>query len=227
VLFCHPESDASTAKHKGLGKQFGITGLPGIAFFTADAESIVQIPASAHSVAQFEKYLQRAQQMLVLRAGAAKGEPRAAAQWLIAQLEECQVDLVVGQKRRALLAEEDDAERARLDELLLNLQIGAEILAVHDSPEQRRVLGGRYLDMLGKGMRPSPEVSRGFWFVILEHCEAAGDVKGFAIGLEGLRREVERSAAGAEWGVELVRGYEQKLVKLQAGKQRAVLKTPG
>lgn len=218
MLFCHPESDASTAKHKGLGKQFGITALPGLAFFTADAELIVQIPASPHSVAQFEKYRQRAQQMLLLRTGAAKGEPRAAAQWLIAQLEERQVDLVAGQKRRALLTEEIDTERARLDELLLNLQIGAEILAVHGSPEQRRVLGARYLDMLGKGMRPSPEVTRGFWFVILEHCEAAADVRGFTIGLEGLRREVERSAAGAEWGEKLVRSFEQKLEKLKAGK---------
>lgn len=218
MLFCHPESDASTAKHKGLGKQFGITALPGLAFFTAEAELLVQIPASPHSVAQFEQYRQRAQQMLLLRTGAARGEPRAAARWLIAQLEERQVDLVVGRKRRALLTEETDAERARLDELLLNLQIGAEILAVHDSPEQRRGLGARYLDLLDKGMRPSPEVTRGFWFVILEHCEADGDVRGFSIGLEGLCREVERSAAGAQWGVDLVRGYEQKLERLKAGK---------
>lgn len=216
VLFCHPESDAKAAKHKGLGKQKGVTGLPGIAFFTADGEVVVQIPASPHSVAQFEHYQQRAQQLLQWRAAAAKGEARAAAALLVAQLEERQLDRKAALARRAALHDETEAERARLDELLLDLRIGEELLPVQSDTAARQRLGARFLAMLREGTRPSADVSRGFWFVILEHSEAAGDADGFGLGLDGLRRNVARTSNGAEWGTKLVAGYEAKLARLRA-----------
>lgn len=218
MLFCHPESDAKAAKHKGLGKQKGVVGLPGIVFFDGNGDLVVAVPPSEHSVAQFRDYGKRAQQMLQWRDAAAAGEPRAAAAWLVAQLEERQLARAAALTRRQQLRDETAAERARLDELLLDLRIGEELLAVHGDKEQRRELGARYLAMLATGPRPSPAVSRGFWFVILEHCEAAADVRGFAIGLEGLRRDVERTARGAEWGVKLLAAYEATLAKLQGAK---------
>lgn len=218
MLFCHPESDAKAAKHKGLGKQKGVVGLPGIAFFDGNGDLVVAVPPSEHSVAQFRDYGRRAQQMLQWRDAAAAGEPRAAAAWLVAQLEERQLARDAALARRRLLHDETPAERARLDELLLDLRIGEELRVVHNDRQRRRELGKQYLAMLATGPRPSPAVSRGFWFVILEHCEAATDVRGFEIGLEGLRREVERSARGAEWGVKLLAGYEATLAKLRGAK---------
>lgn len=218
MLFCHPESEAKAAKHKGLGKQKGVTGLPGIAFCTGDGEVVVQVPPSVHTVAQFEHYAARARQLLRWRAAAAKGDGRAAAALLIARLEERQVDRKTATAARASLHDETDAERARLDELLLDLRIVEELVPVHNDTAARRKLGAKFLAMLASGPRPSADVSRGFWFVILEHCEAEGDRDGFRIGLEGLRGNVARTSAGAEWGTKLISDYEQKLARLRPGK---------
>jgi hypothetical protein len=218
VLYCHPESEAKAAKHKGLGKQKGVVGLPGIAFFDGNGDLVVAVPPSEHSVAQFRDCGKRALQMLQWRDAAVRGEPRAAVAWLVAQLEERQLARAAALARRGQLHDETPAERVRLDELLLDLRIGEELSAVHGDSQRRRDLGKQYLAMLATGPRPSPAVSRGFWFVILEHCEAAGDARGFTTGLEGLRRNVERTARGAEWGVTLLSGYEAKLAKLQAAK---------
>lgn len=216
MLFCHPESDAKAAKHKGLGKQVGLDGLPGIGFLTADGEVVVKIPASQHSVAQFEQYAARAQQLLAWRAAAAKGDARAAAALLIAQLEERQVGRAAAEKRRGALPDESAAEKVRLDELLLDLRIGEELIPVHGDTKARQQLGARFLVMMRDGPQPSPDVSRGFWYVILEHCEASGDVDGFRVGLDGLRQNVARTSNGAAWGTKLLADYEAKLRKLQA-----------
>lgn len=215
MLFCHPESEASTAKHKGLAKTLGVAGLPGIAFLTQDGSVVVQIPASEHSVAQFERYAARARQLLDWRAAADRGDARAAVSLLVAQIEERQLDLAAAEKRRAALAGETDAERARLDELLLDRRIEAEIASVHGDLAARRRLGAKYLAQLRTGPRPSADVTRGFWFVILEHCEASRDADGFALGLDGLRENVRRTANGAEWGRRLVADHEAKLAGLR------------
>ena len=39
--------------------------------------------------------------------------------------------------------------------------------------------------------------------------EAKGDVKGFEIGLAGLRRNIELTSDGAAWGVKMLADYEQ------------------
>ncbi len=215
MLFCHPESDAKGARHKGLGKQLGITGLPGIAFLTADGEVVVQIPASRHSVAQFTQYAARARQLLAWRAAAADGEPRAAAALLIARLEERQVDRQGALTARAQLRDETDAERARLDELLLDRRIESELQAIHDDAAARRQLGARYRAMLRDGPRPSAAVTRGFWFVILEHAEATRDADAFAAGLDGLRANLARTGDGEPWAVKLLAENEQKLAALR------------
>lgn len=218
MLFCHPESEAKAAKHQGLGKQKGLQGLPGIAFFTADGEVVVQVPPAAHSVARFARYAERAQQLLRWRAAAAKGDARAAAALLVAQLEERQLDRAAAEAARGQLADETPSERARLDELLLDLRIGEELLAAGPDAANRRALGKRYLAMLATGPRPSPLVSRGFWFVVLEHAEAVGDAEGFDVGLVGLRGNVERTANGAEWGTRLLAEYEAKRARLRPRK---------
>ena len=218
VLFCHPESEAKAAKHQGLAKRKGVTGLPGIAFLDAAGEVIVQVPPAVHSLARFEHYAQRARQFLQLRAAAAAGDPRAAAALLIAQVEERQLDHAAATRRRGQLAGETAAERARLDELLLDLRLSTAITAAGSDTAARRELGRQYLALLATDSRPSPAVSRGFWFVILEHCEAAGDVEGFAVGLAGLRRNVELTSGGAEWGTRLLAEHEAKLARLRARK---------
>jgi hypothetical protein len=218
VLFCHPESEAKAAKHKGLGKEKGLTGLPAIGFLEPDGAVVVQVPPSEHSVAQFEHYGQRARQLLRWRAAARKGDARAAAALLIAQLEERQLLRPAAEARRALLKDETGDEHKRLDELMLDLRIGEELIPVHDDLAARQKLGTRYLAMLNSGTRPSDSVSRGFWFVILEGSEAAGDAAGFATGLAGLRRNVELTSGGAAWGVKMLAEYEEKLARLKAGK---------
>lgn len=219
--FCHPESEAKAARHRGLGKQKGLVGLPSIAFLTADGEVVVQVPPAVHTVARFERYLARARQLLAWREAAAKGDVRAAASLLIAMLEERQLDRTQALARRAALHDETATERARLDELLLDLRIGEELRAAGQDLEQRRALGKRYLAAWAAGPRPSPDVSRGHWFVILEHAEAAQDVDGYAVGLEGLRGNVARTADGAEWGIKMLAEYERTLARLRAPRREA------
>tara|TARA_R110002072_G_scaffold273219_2_gene433701 strand:- start:15118 stop:15834 length:717 start_codon:yes stop_codon:yes gene_type:complete len=219
VLFCHPESTATQAKDVGLAKRLGVTGLPDIAVFTADGTLIVKVPPSVHSVAQFTRYAARARQLLAWRVAANEGDARAAAALLIAQLEERQLDRSSAESRRKQLKNELEPERKRIDALLLDLRIGEQIRAVHRDLNGRRALGGKFLRMLAADQLPSPAVSRGFWFVIMEHCEAKADVDGFVIGLNGLRRNVALTANGAPWGAKLIADYEQKLARLQTGKK--------
>ena len=176
----------------------------------------MQIPPSEHSVAQFASYERRARQLQDWRAAAGRGDHRAAAELLIAQLEERQLARQIAEKRRTALVDETDRERVRLDALLLDLRIGEELTAVHDDPTARRALGERYLKMLRDGVQPSPRVSRGLWFVILEHCEATANLDGFVLGLDGLRGDVARTANGAAWGTRLIADHEQKLERLRA-----------
>lgn len=215
MLFCHPESEATTAKHRGLGKEKGFTGAPGIAFLDAAGDVIVRIPASAHSVAQFRTYEARARQFLAWRAAVAHGDPRAAAALLIAQLEESQVDRKTAETRRAKLPDETADERTRLDALLLDLRIHDDFGGIQNDLAARRELGRRFLAMLAEGHHPSERVTRGFWMVILEHCEASEDIAGYEIGLAGLRANLERTSGGAAWGVEMVAGYERTLERLR------------
>jgi hypothetical protein len=192
-------------------------GLPSLGFFDGKGNLVVAVPPSEHTVAQFRDYGARAQQMLQWREAAA-GEPRAAAAWLIAQLEESQLTRAAATARRQQLPDETPAERSRLDALLLDLRIGEELSTVHSDPQRRRELGARYRVQMATGPRPSPAVSRGFWFVILEHCEAARDVPGFELGLEGLRRNIERTGQGSAWGSEMLGNYEAKLAKMRQAK---------
>ncbi|MCA8964838.1 MAG: hypothetical protein KDC48_08120 [Planctomycetes bacterium] len=215
MLFCHPESEAKAARHRGLAKEKGVSGLPGIAFFDESGEVILQIPPSEHSLAQFAQYERRARQLLAWREAAQRGDPRAAAELLIAQLEERQLPREAAEKRREALRDESADERARLDALLLDLRIGEQLAAVHNDLEARRRLGEQFLKMLRGGTRPSPRVSRGLWFVIMEHCEATADVNGFVVGLDGLRGDVARTAGGAAWGTRMIADYEQKLARLR------------
>lgn len=218
MLFCHPESEAKAARHRGLGKEKGVVGLPGFAYLTETGEVIVQVPPSEHSIEQLRTYLQRARQLLAWRAAASRGDARAAAALLIAQLEERQLDRTQAAARRAALTGETAEERARLDALLLDLRIQGEISGAGSDLDARRKLGARYLESLRTGPRPSPQVSRGFWFVILEHCEASADAEGYAQGLDGLRQNVALTSGGAEWGKKMIAEYEEKLRRLQGGK---------
>ncbi|MFM1873370.1 MAG: hypothetical protein RL398_2792 [Planctomycetota bacterium] len=193
-----------------------MTGLPGVAFFDRDARLVIQVPASAHSVAQFAEYLGRAKQLLAWREAAAAGDARAAANLLIAQLEERQLTRADAEARRQQLSDPTPAEAQRLDALLLDLRIGEELRAVHNDKPGRRALGERYLAMLKAGTKPSERVSRGLWFVITEYAESVNDPAAFELGLDGLRADVERTGKGTEWGERMLRDYEARLAKVRA-----------
>jgi hypothetical protein len=214
VLFCHVASDVPDRPYPKLRTDKGLMGQPSVAFLDAAGDVVVAVPGP-HSLERFQRYAERARELAELRRKAAAGDARAQAALLIAQLEERQLDTATAEARRKALADETDAERARLDELLFDRRLADRVRTAGTDRDARRRLGREFQALLEAGRRPSPHVTRGFWFVILEHAEASADARVYADALDGLRRNLAATDPGAPWADKLLDGYATTLARLR------------
>ena len=199
----------------GLPRELGLTGAPRIGFFAADGQLLLEVPPAVHTVARFASFAAQTRELLALRAGAAHGDPRAQAGLLIFGIEHRQVTHRAALTERARLQDETPAERQRLDGLLLDMDIGERILAAGQDRAKRRQVGGEFLAMLRAGTRPTADVTRGFWFVILEHAEAQRDAPAYETALAGLRSQLMRTDPDATWARTLLESHTQVLERLR------------
>ncbi len=189
-------------------------GLPSLAFLDADGEVLVQVPAQDRTVESIRRTLARSETWVRLRRAAAEGDAEAAGRFLLMQLEEHRLEFAAATKQRAALDPSlDRALLAALDVRLFDLEISAAVRAVGQA--ERHTLGPRFFAMLRDGPRPSPHVTRGFWFAILEWAERERDPKAFAAGLEGMREALAITDPGATWIPGLLGRYEKTLVELR------------
>lgn len=216
MLFCSIDTAVPDRKYANLRADKGLTGLPTLAFLDADGAVLLRVPARQRTVAGIRKTLERAQAYVALRASAKSGEPDAIAQFLLVQLEERQVPLPDAKKRRARLDPAPGAELlAAIDLRILDLEVSAAVTAAGQGGRYK--LGPRFLAMLREGPRPSPEVTRGFWFAMLEWAERQRDAEAFAEALSGMRAALRVTDPDELWVPRLLSRYEATLAKLRSG----------
>lgn len=214
MLFCSIDSAAPDWKYGRLRQDKGLVGLPSLAFLDADGEVLVQVPVRERTVEGFQRTLRRSQEYVRLRAAAAAGDHDAAARFLLMQLEEHRLADSDARARRAALDPKLEPELlARIDLLLLDLEVSAAVQKAGQTG--RSALGPRFLAMLRDGPRPSPHVTRGFWFAILEWAERERDAEAFAEGLAGMGRALRVTDPDATWVPGLLGRYEDTLAKLR------------
>lgn len=218
VLFCFIAHGPRDPEKPDLARRKQLIGYPSLAYLDSQGTVLVKVPFDRRSVKGIAATGDRAHAYLRLRAAAAKGDLAAKARLLRMQIEERQVDHAAAAEIRQQLGEIADTKlRATLDRLILDLEVSA-LLRTHGQ-KGRHKLGPEFLTMLRDGPRPSPRVSRGFWFAILEWAERKGDAKAFAEGLAGFRAALEITDPDAAWKAKLLRGYAARLEVLQ-GKKR-------
>ena len=210
MLFCNV---AVPGREDPLRESRGLTGYPSVAWLDTAGEVLIEVPFAARDVAGFRASLARAREYLRLRIASAERDHEATARFLLMQLEEHQLEHEPALARRGAL-EFDDAELlARIDLLLIDLGISAALRSF--GQKRRHELGPKFLAMLDDGPRPSPHVSRGYWYAILEWAERERDGATFRRGLDGFRAALRITDPGASWVGPLLRRYEAKLRDLE------------
>jgi len=217
VPFCHVTTTVPRSKDQDLPKRLGFVGAPKVAFLDAAGRVLLEVtPGPAgHTVERFAEVAAETKELLSLREKTAAGDARAGAGLLILELEHRLVPLVTGLLRRGSLRDETPAEKKRLDELLLNLAIGEEIVAAGADRARRRELGRRYWKLLQSGAGAGAEVTRGYWFVIGEYADEERDLAAGEAAYEGLSRNLEKAAPGAAWATRLLDERRTAVEKLR------------
>lgn len=210
VLYCH----VGQPKAKGIvdhRDRLGLTGLPSVAFLDADAKVLVRVTTDDRSVDGFLATGRRARRYVSLRSSAATDDEAAAA-LLVMQMEERQVSLADARRRQdALPRDLPKRLRARVAALVGDLEISAIISAAGRDKEKRRAAGKQLVPLLRGPKHPTDRVTRGFWYVILEHAEAAGDRALFQAALDDFAKALRRTDPGKPWVDNLLERYRKKL----------------
>ncbi|MBK8976812.1 MAG: hypothetical protein IPM29_12915 [Planctomycetes bacterium] len=213
MLLCQIESEL--AGHPRLREQKGLVGLPSVAFLDAAGTVLVQVPFDHRTVDGFRASGARAHRYVRLRERA-DTDPAAAAGFLLMQLEERQLSLDAARARRASIAELDAADlAARIAARIVDLEVAAALDAARTAGDARATLGPRFLAMHRDGPHPSPYVSRGFWFAMLEWAEARRDPAVFEEALAGMRASLATTDPDATWVPRLLADQEAKLRALR------------
>ena len=215
MLFCHVASELS--QHPKLREEKGLVGLPSLAYLDASGAVLVKVPFDQRTLDGLRAVGARAHRYVELRTAAASGDSAAAAAFLYMQMEERQLSLEQAKACRDSIETIEDANlAARIDARIIDLEVEAALRAQSTARAPRADLGPRFLAMHRNGPHPSPHVSRGFWFAILEWAEAEPDVDVFSEGLAGMRRSLATTDPDATWVPRLLGDYEAKLRALRA-----------
>ncbi|MBK9387083.1 MAG: hypothetical protein IPN34_19890 [Planctomycetes bacterium] len=201
-------------KHADLREQKKLINMPSLAFLDAEGEVLVKVPFDQRTVASVLDRGRRAEQYVALRAAVAAGDAKAGAPFLLLQLEEGQLELEAAMERRARVGSiEDAALRAAIDALIVDLRISNELRAV--GQEELHTLGKRYYEQLQNGPQPSVQVSRGFYFAILDWAERERNTVAFEAALADLTRVLAITNPGKPWVDRLLERYRETLAGMR------------
>lgn len=196
-----------------LRTEKALVGFPSVAWIDHDGVVLLKVSVEDRTVAGVRRSLARAKDYVRLRAETAEGEPEATARFLLMQIEERQVEYEEAKQRRSKLGFDDAGLLAEIDQWIVDLEISAAMRKV--GQKGRYTLGERFLRQLEEGPRPSPRVSRGFWYAILEWAQREKDAASFRKGLDGFREALKVSDPGAKWVGPMLKRYEDKLRELE------------
>ena len=229
MLFCSIDHKVPGRPQGALRAELGLVGLPSMAFLDPDGAVLVQVPHDARTVDGLRAAGARATRYVELRASAPK-DVHAAAAFLRMQFEERQLTLEEGAARWANLRERCGAQEAELDAQLaahlearlLDLRIQARLAATRAGQPAGgidmaayRAAGKDFLQRLREGPHPTPYVSRGYWYAMLEYAESASDAAAFREVLDAFTAALAVTAPDATWVPPLLERYRATLRALE------------
>ncbi|MCA8952407.1 MAG: thioredoxin family protein [Planctomycetes bacterium] len=176
VLFCHITSHVDGEPHPNLLAEKGSHSFPYLVFMTEDGEVLAQQPARARTVEAFGRTLAASTRYLELERRFEQGDHGVAAALLIARIEIGAIGFEAAEKARGELAEISGPERARLTELLLDLEVAELADTVRTRPRAIEV-GARFAAMWREGRVPKGAIASSFFALVMEAAYGDGDAK--------------------------------------------------
>ena len=169
-----------------LLKEKGGTGFPSL--FWMDADGNVLARQGERSVEGFTKTLKNLKAHADLKAKAAKGDRAATVDLLVSEIELGKLDFDAASKQAKGLGELTNEQKARIDGLLLGLEVSK--LASARTPDARAAASKQMLGMMKEGRIPTGNAARLFYSMVLTAAEAEKDAKAFEQAMEGIKQLV-------------------------------------
>ena len=175
--------------HDDLLSRNGARGFPTLQFLDADGKVLATV--GDRTVATFEEALDALHRIEAVRARAQAGDPLAEADLLLMEQVLGRVELSMFRERAAMLKGPSSAQRARVDQTLVDLAIWE---AVGLSDEKLRMQ--RLLAILNAGQRPSnsPRYAVNFWSMLGRHGQTEGDAALLRRVIAGIRETMAGDA---------------------------------
>lgn len=198
----HPDDDLMTEK--------GYRGHPTLAFL--DADGVVLGRPLARTVKSFEETLQAIGDLAKLDAREAKGEKgleyeRFLLEYLVMKLRGANLT-----KRGLALKGLDETRQARVDEIVLGVEVDALVLQSLGDAEALAKAGRRMLEILESGRCPKMEESANAWSILARHGEAVEDAALIERCAAGLRKNFPDEERMTSWASSL----EKKAAAIRA-----------
>lgn len=211
MLFCHVTTHIEGEPNDKLLEEVGGGGFPTILVLDADGKMIGR-HAGERSVAEFDKLVTKAAAYLDARKKAAEGDKSAGIDVALADLELGTLTAEAAKKKVEALGPPTDAQKARLDGILLN----AEVMDISKALGKDRVgAGKKFLELKNAGRIPDGYKETDiFWNRILDFAESEKDAKLFEEGLGKLKEKFASNPNTKKF----FEGKDATLAKLKSGK---------
>lgn len=200
--FLHVTTRIEGAAHDGLLKDKGGRGFPTLMFL--DAEGNILAQQGDRSVAGFEATLASLQRWRDLKQRADKGDKGVEVDLLLVELQLGKVKFADGKARAARIPMLTGEQKAQLDQLLLDAEVG-ELLEADDEGAAKT----RLAEIAASGRQPSKEHRTGFWYALSQHAEAQKDLALFEKAYEGLKAELADEPRAAKFLEDLGKKLEE------------------
>ena len=221
VPFVHVTSGLD-GKYADLLREKGGSGVP--AFMVLDELGNVLAKVSgAHDVANFERTVKSGLEYAALRKKADKTRDETV-EVLVRDMDLGNLKLVRARELAAKSGEIPEAQRKRVDDAMLRLEIWTAASGAGESLDRAIAAGKLFAGMWAAGREPSTEEHvEPFFRLMLDHAEAIRDAKLFRRALDGLR---DRFSEKPGWGP-FAKWQEKRLAALEAAGDGAEEKGAG
>jgi len=187
VLFCHITTHIQGEKHGNLLEEKGGDGFPHIIFMDPEG-NILAVHEDERSAEGFAKTGAKAKTFLALKEKAAKGDPAAKVDLIIAQLDMGKIKAADADKQLKDAGKLSKEQQAKLDEILVNASV-MDIVKAIESENEAKEAGKKFYEMQKSG-KPGPtsdQAIQPYYILWMNAAEEAKDAATFEKNLHALK----------------------------------------
>jgi hypothetical protein len=187
VLFCHITTQIQGEKHGNLLEEKGGEGFPHIVFMDAQG-NVLAVHEEERSAEGFSKTGAKAKTFVTLKEKAAKGDPAAKIDFIIAQLDMGQLKAAEAEKQLKDAGKLSKEQQAKLDEILANATV-MDIVKAIESENEAKEAGKKFYEMqkAGKPGPTSDQAIQPYYILGMNAAEEAKDAATFEKNLNALK----------------------------------------